>query len=412
LFTTIIQFYYGSGDTTRFFVTMVDMQEGINYKGELLWEIYRDLGLNPQSELAPFFAYDLLKDNLGYQFTPSNYMIPKLALPLSYIFFNSYLSISLCFSFFAFAGTWRLYKTLYYMYPNIHKQLAIATLFLPSVAFWGSGFSKDSVCLGALGFFVYAVYSIFIAKKNIAGSIIALAFSGFLIYVIKIYILLAIVPALLLWIFFHYNHRIPDRHVRRLLSVFVLIATAGASVLMLQVLMSGGGAVDTSRYQAGQILDYTKSVQESYAMMAEGTSYFSLGEFDGSLGSFVRLFPQAVNAALFRPYLWDVRNPVMLLSALESTSLLYLTFLAFYKIGIKRFFGIIFSTPVIMSCFIFSVVFAGIVGINTYNFGTLARYKIPCLPFYLAMIFMIVEEAHRRKLIKYRMPDFWYRLFT
>ena len=53
-------------------------------------------------------------------------------------------------------------------------------------------------------------------------------------------------------------------------------------------------------------------------------SGYSLGELDGTFGSMIRLSPQAINVSLFRPYLWEVKNPLMLLSALESFLLLSL----------------------------------------------------------------------------------------
>ena len=49
-----------------------------------------------------------------------------------------------------------------------------------------------------------------------------------------------------------------------------------------------------------------------------------------------------------------------------------------------------------MYCFVFSVVFALFVGASTLNFGTLVRYKIPCLPFYLIALFLIEEKVKQK----------------
>jgi hypothetical protein len=38
---------------------------------------------------------------------------------------------------------------------------------------------------------------------------------------------------------------------------------------------------------------------------------------------------------------------------------------------------------------VFSIVFAFAIGISTFNFGSLVRYKIPIYPFFLSMLFVL-----------------------
>jgi len=59
------------------------------------------------------------------------------------------------------------------------------------------------------------------------------------------------------------------------------------------------------------------------------------------------------------------------------------------------------NDPTIQFCLIFSVIFAFAVGISSYNFGALSRYKIPCLPFYaVALVLIHYKNAPRKKLLK------------
>ena len=55
-----------------------------------------------------------------------------------------------------------------------------------------------------------------------------------------------------------------------------------------------------------------------------GSGYI-LGELDDSFSTMLKLAPPAINVSLFRPYLWEVKNPLMLLSSLESMFFLILT---------------------------------------------------------------------------------------
>ena len=48
-------------------------------------------------------------------------------------------------------------------------------------------------------------------------------------------------------------------------------------------------------------------------------------------------------------------------------------------------------------CFFYSLVFALFVGATTLNFGTLVRYKIPAMPFYLISIFLILDLNRKKK---------------
>jgi ABC-type uncharacterized transport system permease subunit len=52
----------------------------------------------------------------------------------------------------------------------------------------------------------------------------------------------------------------------------------------------------------------------------------------------------------------------------------------------------------IMYCLLFALVFALFVGVTTLNFGTLVRYKIPCMPFYIIALVLILERHKTKKL--------------
>jgi hypothetical protein len=124
-------------------------------------------------------------------------------------------------------------------------------------------------------------------------------------------------------------------------------------------------------------------------------SRYSLGEFDGTFTSILMLSPQAVNVALFRPYLWEVKNPLMLLSALESFVILMFTI---YVLFVRR--QVLFKmlvNPHVVFCLVFSITFAFAVGLSTFNFGTLARYKIPLLPFYIMALSLMMDYSKSDK---------------
>jgi hypothetical protein len=97
----------------------------------------------------------------------------------------------------------------------------------------------------------------------------------------------------------------------------------------------------------------------------------------------------AIAATLFRPYLWDARNPVMLISALENTYILLLTIFLLVRLKFFGFFSLIGENPLLLFAVLFALFFAFSVGIATSNFGSLVRLKIPCIPFYVSSLFVL-----------------------
>lgn len=388
----IMAFYYKGGDTTMYYQVILDMHKAVGDDFSFLNDIYGSLSLHTTDRIYPYFENDELGYSHYFILATNNYTVPKFGLIFSLIFSKSYLCISLCISFFAFAGCWRLFKMFYYIYPHLHKKIAIATLFLPSVLFWGVSLLKDSICMGALGFFLYALYQIFFKKRKIFISLIVLLFSGFLLFHIKVYIFLCIVPAFLLWLFVDFNKRIEDRTLRNISKVLMGVVSILAALILLRQLTSSESA---KGFSADNLFESISTQQKSFSYFEGTGSNFSVAKFDNSVTGLLLLFPQGVVNTFFRPFPWDVKSPLMILSFIEAFGFLILTLMAFVRIGFFKTFGIIFSNPVALFCFVFAIFFGGIIGFTTYNFGALARYKIPCLPFYLMMLFIAMDQSKK-----------------
>jgi hypothetical protein len=206
-----------------------------------------------------------------------------------------------------------------------------------------------------------------------------------LIAKVKLYILLAFTPALLMWILFTYSQQIRNKSAKLLVKfVFVAAVVVGFLFFMQRFAKELGKfslekVVQTSEATRGYIY---------YVSGDEGSAY-SLGNFDPSIGNMLSKFPLAVNVTLFRPYPWEAKKIIVLLSALEALLFLFLTLKILFQLGIVRIWQTIGRDPTIQFCLIFSIIFAFAVGISTYNFGALSRYKIPCLPFYALSLLLI-----------------------
>jgi len=68
-----------------------------------------------------------------------------------------------------------------------------------------------------------------------------------------------------------------------------------------------------------------------------------------------------------------------------------------FKLKFYRFFIEIFNNPFVLVSFIITIFFALIIGFTTYNFGTMARYKIILIPFYFFTLVSLYTTTQDKK---------------
>lgn len=84
----------------------------------------------------------------------------------------------------------------------------------------------------------------------------------------------------------------------------------------------------------------------------------------------------------------------MLLSALES--LAFLGLLIYVVLSSKQLIKKVVDKNVLFAL-VFSLIFAFAVGVSTFNFGTLSRYKIPLVPFYAVALVLLSQSKSEKK---------------
>ena len=124
-----------------------------------------------------------------------------------------------------------------------------------------------------------------------------------------------------------------------------------------------------------------------------GDNYYSLGDFDGTRWNFFSKAPKAIIAGLFRPYLWEARNPVMLLAGIENLGFLILVLVILWRTGPIKTIRFTLEEPLIIFSLSFAIAFAFAVGIATANFGALVRLKIPLIPFLAVGLFTLYYRS-------------------
>lgn len=382
----IYQFYYNGGDTYSYHT------HGSRHLWNAFWDspdkAWRLFFFEP-GNVTSIYSYT---SKIAFITDPSSYVIVRIAFLLDLLTFSSYSGTAVLFAVIGFVGSWLFFLSFYKQYPRLHRGFAIASLFIPSVVFWGSGLLKDTITLACLGACVYCVHKIFIQRSVSFAAVVLLAVSFFLLYKIKIYIILTFLPAAIIWISLS-NLKL----IRSSLMRVLLVPAVAISVPLLAYWSIDFAGRDNSKYSLSKIGETAQitAYDIRYYTGRDAGSGYSLGELDGSITSMIALAPQAVNVTLFRPYLWEVRNPLMLLSAMES--LAFLTFVVFALLRLRMFALAALKQPDVIFLFVFSITFAFAVGVATFNFGTLVRYKIPMLPFFVTGLILLWHYANSER---------------
>ena len=376
-------YYYQGGDTVNYFFSAKVMLELLTTHP---WAFNQILFFGQAGpEYYSYFSF-----HTGYPLyfnDPLSFFIVRIATPFVLITGKSYLAASILFTCISYTGIWKLYTVFVEEFPEIPGRLAIGVLFIPSVFFWGSGILKDSITISAAGWFTFAIYQIVSKKRYQPKFFFYLIFSSYILLSVKPYIFYVFLPSSSALLLYNSLARIKSGMMRFLsFPLMLAIFSTGTFLLLLQL------GQDKAKFTFGQILQTAVVTQQDLKKEVYGGATFDLGEFDASIGSMLSKFPIAVNAALFRPYIWEAKNPLMMFSAIEIMLIFFLTVYLLIQIRFTNIIKFIRQRGILFFSISFVLMFAFAVGISTPNFGSLVRYKIPCIPFYVATILILLNE--------------------
>jgi hypothetical protein len=374
--------YYSSGDSTGYFEQGRSIYNLLFKNPDYFFEIlFRGCTPENYSYLDETTTY---VDYHAWVSDSSAMFISRLIAPFYLFTFDSFLAITILLSWICYMGVWKLYLLFCEQFPEIKKQLAISILFIPSVVFWGSGLLKDTITLSAIGWYSYSFYSLLIKKEYNIKNVIFILVSAYLLIVLKPYILFALLPGSLIWLSYEKISSTRNRVIRLIIAPLLMVVGVVGGFYALSNMNEILGV-----YSLDTVLDRAVVVQQDLKRNYYGNNSFDIGDFDASVSGVLAKSPLAINATLFRPYLWEVRNPLMLLSSIESTYIFFLTLGLMLRLKFLGFFGLIWKNPLLLFSVLFALFFAFSVGLSTPNFGALSRLKIPCIPFFVSSLFVL-----------------------
>lgn len=380
------------GDTLEYF-------RGIQVLNSLFYEnpiyYFKILFNGPKPEYYSFFSTETGWPAFYMWIDSNTFAVTRFFSPIGFLTFNSYLFASLIVSVLSYSGIWKLYCLFVDKYPNLYKHFAFAILFVPSVLYWGSGILKDTIIMFSLGWLLYSIHKVLNNNFRVKYFIMII-FCSISIIIIKSYVFVVLLPTLSIWMFYDKTKKIKNKLVRNLSLPFFILVAFVSSIAVLGTLSESLG-----KYSSVESMINKARVTQEDLVRAElyGANSFYIGEIGNSPSELVSLAPKAIMAGLFRPFLWDARNPFMLISGIENFLVLVFFISIFFKRRVLSIFKLISQDPFVFGMLIFVVFFAFGIGLSASNFGALVRYRIPLMPLFIGSLFIVRDSYQSSKKI-------------
>jgi hypothetical protein len=386
IFSLYYIFYVKGGDSIAFY----DMAGCMNKLFLKSPDLYLNNLLNDFNSPDFMNAYDL---NTGLpprwiMTEKESFFVGKVVSLFSFIAGNSYITISVLFATITANVTWRFYELILKIFPDSNRWVTYSILFIPSLSFWCTGISKDTLVVISIFSIVTHVFSLLLGfQKSKLISYLLIIFHVWMMYHLRSVVLIS----LMLPIFIALSSRISNRFrefafFRRFVQLLIGLVSIGGFFIGIQ---SYGDEVSVEKYIKEAEVQ-TKDFNEN--KLYTGKKY-SIEVTDYSPVGLIKVFPEAILAGLFRPYIWEALSVSLFLNGIESTILIYFVY-KFFTNNRRRRIKMIRENEFLLFSFFFILIFGFITGFSSIIFGVLVRLRAPLLPF-LGLLLVIepkVEE--------------------
>jgi hypothetical protein len=290
----------------------------------------------------------------------------------------------------AMFGTLAIYNALHDAAPDIApKRLFGATVLYPSIAFWTAALHKEAFCIMGMGLLLAGWRAAYNKKIR------ALFYAPLGVVLILMFRAPAL-PPLIIGLALHFVMERMKKAGRGSIAVSPVYFGLGLGLLAVGMILTSKVSPELG---LDRIADTLAIQQKAWNTLANngtpGGSAFDLDDAAPVHSTQEQLAraPLALLNALFRPQLFDVTNPLVLVSAIEMSAMTWFMYSAFKRHKVGGVVSRIQQSPFLLMCTVITIVGCTFVGLTTFNFGSMARYRVPFLPFYGSMLAGLLERG-------------------
>lgn len=328
------------------------------------------MGETPPEERYTALTDQLIAWSSGYRYGLSNdcSTIIRINVLVGFIGCGSYHVHAIIMTFLSFIGLTGIFKAFESIFSARKKILFFGAYLLPGVLFWSSSVLKEAPLFLSIGLMVWIMHLFDARRMQLWHLLIFIPMFILAIY-IKVYALVSFLPAIMFLIVMRYT----GAKWRMVKFVFLhllcfLVAEQG------HLFLRGG--------------DF------SYVLHKKQTDFYNVAYYRDA-GSVVDIppvtsaqdlvihYPQAFFLTYFRPHLFEANSLAMFVFALESTCYLLIFLLPFFFFHRPEEA----SRNLLLCSLSFVLIFAVILGNCVPVLGSMVRYKVIAMPFFVLVCF-------------------------
>jgi hypothetical protein len=374
--------YYGGGDTTAYWEGATALNRLFYHSPQAYFtELFSSHDASSSYAPSYFSVASVGRPPMWIYRDPNSWFVSKVASVFSFFTFGSYLSLNLLFGLISSWISWRFFQFAKQVTEIKTRNVALATLFIPSVGFWCGSLMKDTIvyCASLIGTMGFVYISQWKSNKKVVSVLLIICAAYFLLHTRSFVFLALLVGFLAVFIFKKYSG---ERKILNVLGRFVLVI---CSLGLLAWYFSN--AQQLGDLSPDELLKKAEITQKDFQTNAIYTGKrYDIGNIDFTLVGLLKSAPAAIATTLFKPYIWEASNPLMLLNGLENL-LFFVLFIQFVLQFRQRKKLPLTSSNLLVFSLVFVLLMAFFIGITSGLYGVLVRMKTGMLVFLLLIFF-------------------------
>jgi len=310
---------------------------------------------------------------------PESWLVCKIFSVVIIAGFKGYLAVTFLLAYLAHYASWKLFEII--LGYKLHREwlLAVATLFIPSVSFWCSGLSKDTLLYIAMLFFIVSFFRILQRRNGYAAIVIC----SLLLLLIRPVMFVAVITPLA----FAFSAQMIRKKTGSpaLRAAALGIAFAFVTFILLFI-FTNGEIIESDTLQ--NMISEAAIVQNDFMNnQTYGENRYFLDINDYTVIGMFKSTPAAVIAGLYRPFLWESLTPSLILNGIESIFFIWVTIRFFIRKNLRERIRFIRRHELLVYVFLAMLFIAFFSGYTSIIFGVLVRIRSYALPLLLIILF-------------------------
>src|SRR5690606_23247473 len=308
---------------------------------------------------------------------------------------GGYWVTAIYFSVLSFLGSWYLVKKIVLYFPEVAPSVIIAFLFFQSVVFWTSGVIKESIAMGALYFLAGFFLETWVTRSIRIWPLVLALISLWVTWKLKYYFTAVFAPvAITTFVHRYITERWQGRN---------FVMQAGLWLLILVIPVTAVTFLHPN-FSPQRFLSVIVENNRAFMALSDPNDVIHFFELETDLMSVLKNAPLAVVSGLFRPGVWEVETAFQWIIAIENLAIVMLTVLSLtmWKTAVESK-----NRMLVFALLVYILVLCVFITLSTPNFGTLTRYRVGYLPFFLFLVTsnkkaLSVIQRTARRLVLYK----------